>query len=207
MSFSNKTLDHYQANAPDLANRYETADVTIMQNELLSIVTECSSVLELGCGSGRDACFFKNKLPSLQLTATDGSSKMLESASTLHPMLTSHLRQINIPSGLPNITKKYDCVYSIATLMHLNESDIAKTLSSITKLLNNEGVLFISVCTNRNQQQQKDIRTFTLKTAKWWKKQLINNGFIVNRINQNSDGLKRDKTIWLNITAIKNHLQ
>jgi len=207
LSFSNKTLKYYQNNAPNLTNRYETADVSKMQNELLSIVAKCSSVLELGCGSGRDASFLKGNLPSLQLTATDGSNKMLDSASALHPRLTRHLKQIKIPSQLLNITKKFDCVYSIATLMHLNESEITETLSNITELLNNKGILFISVCTHRNQQQEKDKRTFTLRTAKWWEGQLINNGFIVSRINQNSDGLKRDKTIWLNITAVKKHIK
>ncbi len=207
MSFSNNTLDHYQNNAPNLTNRYETADVSAMQNELLSIVAKCSSVLELGCGSGRDASFLKSKLPSLLLTATDGSKKMLESASVLHPELTKHLKLIKIPNELLNITTKFDCIYSIATLMHLNEGEITETFSSITKLLNNKGILFISVCTHRIQQQEKDTRTFTLRTAEWWEEQLINNGFIVSRINQNSDGLKRDKTIWLNITAVKKHIK
>ena len=50
-----QTLDYYNENAEKLAELYETADMSAVHSLLLPFLPEKVSVLEIGCGSGRDA--------------------------------------------------------------------------------------------------------------------------------------------------------
>ena len=79
------TLSHYEKFAPEISTRYEKIDFSQVQNELLEILSRNTRVLEVGCGSGRDAAFFLFR--GIDVTATDGSRGMLSEAKRLHPDL------------------------------------------------------------------------------------------------------------------------
>lgn len=49
------TIDYYDENSEKLAALYEEADMSIVHSLLLRFLPEKVSVLEIGCGSGRDA--------------------------------------------------------------------------------------------------------------------------------------------------------
>ena len=51
------TIDYYNENAGKLAELYETADMSEVHSVLVRFLPEKVSVLEIGCGSGRDAAF------------------------------------------------------------------------------------------------------------------------------------------------------
>jgi SAM-dependent methyltransferase len=51
------TIDYYNQNADKLAELYETADMSSVHRLLVRFLREKGSVLEIGCGSGRDAAF------------------------------------------------------------------------------------------------------------------------------------------------------
>jgi len=199
----NYTLVQYTQNAEALSARYESTDVSILQKQLLDCLHKCCDVLELGCGSGRDAAFLINNSSFRAFTATDGSDAMLTRASRIHPELDKHLMLLQLPSDLTSLKCCYDGIYSIATLMHLTESDIADTLNWISRVLSPGGVLFISVCTTREKQPANDPRLFTLKDRPWWLQQIEDCGLKVKNAADSADGLHRTETIWLNITAVK----
>lgn len=199
----NDTLTQYALNAESLSSRYESADVSILQKHLLASLQMRRDVLELGCGSGRDAAFLINNSSFRTFTATDGSDAMLTMAAHIHPKLGKHLKLLQLPGGLTSLNCSYDGIYSIATLMHLTESDIADTLNGISGVLSPGGVLFVSVCTSREKQPVNDSRLFTLKDRPWWLQQIEDCGLKVKDVADSADGLHRAETIWLNITAVK----
>ena len=87
----NNTLLYYQNNSSSLANRYESADVTEIQYLLLNTFAKDKNLLEIGCGSGRDANFmFKN---GYDIIAIDGSKNMIKEAKKIHPNLQNRLFQ------------------------------------------------------------------------------------------------------------------
>jgi len=197
------TIRYYEKQAESISVRYESANVGKLQKELLLTMASCNSILELGCGSGRDAAFLLQALAPDTLIITDGSDNMLALAAKCHPELAPFLIKLKLPEDLKSQNRTYDGIYSIATLMHLTTSGIIEFLHEATRLLKASGVLFVSVCTTREEQAEDDLRTFTLKNKEWWIGQFGNAGLRVTEAAEATDGLNRNETIWLNITAKK----
>ncbi|OPX32331.1 MAG: hypothetical protein B1H09_00660 [Gemmatimonadaceae bacterium 4484_173] len=197
------TLKQYQRSARDLASRYETADVRELHLQLLSAVGRCETLLELGCGSGRDAAFLLSNSRVKTFTVTDGSENMLAQAAVLHPGLQKHLKLVRLPGGIKKMGTKYHGIYSIAALMHLSLPGIERTIDCISDALYPGGILFISICTEREEQPASDSRLFTLKSIDWWVEHIESSGFTVISVTKSTDGLNRIKTVWQNVTAVK----
>jgi cyclopropane fatty-acyl-phospholipid synthase-like methyltransferase len=51
------TTGYYQENAASLTEHYESADMSDIHTQLLKHLPEKGSILEIGCGSGREAAF------------------------------------------------------------------------------------------------------------------------------------------------------
>jgi len=79
------TIDYYNENAEKLAALYETAEMSIFHSLLLRFLPEKASVLEIGCGSGRDAAFLIAK--GYDVAAIEAYPNMIEVALRLHPEL------------------------------------------------------------------------------------------------------------------------
>jgi len=200
---SESTIQHYESQAEYLTTRYESADVRKLQGKLLQTLNNCNSILELGCGSGRDAAFILQTLTPELIIITDGSDNMLTLAARIHPELTPFLKKLELPEELRYEERTFDGIYSIATLMHLTASGIIEFLNEVARLLKASGVLFVSVCTKREEQTEDDHRTFTLRNRQWWIDQFKNAGLRTTEVAETADGLNRNETIWLNITAEK----
>lgn len=203
MKDSESTIQHYESQAQYLTTRYESADVRKLQAILLQTLNNCNSILELGCGSGRDAAFILQTLTPERIMITDGSHNMITLAAGIHPELTPFLKKLELPEDLKYEERTFDGIYSIAALMHLTAPGIIEALHQTARLLVPDGILFVSVCTKREKQPKDDIRTFTLRNKEWWIGQFVNAGLKVTEAEEATDGLNRNETIWLNITAEK----
>jgi len=92
------TIHYYDENAEKLSELYETADMSIVHSLLLRFLPEKVSVLEIGCGSGRDAGFLMAK--GYDVTAIEASPKMLQVAQSLHPELAVRITLVVCLSGI-----------------------------------------------------------------------------------------------------------
>ena len=136
------TLSYYENNSSSLINHYESANVNQVQELLLRTFDIESNLLEIGCGSGRDASFMTKN--GFDIVAIDGSKNMIQEAKKIHPELSEKLFHKTLPNNLV-FDKTFDGVYSIATLMHLSRNDLKKTILKIYDLLSQNGKLLISV--------------------------------------------------------------
>ena len=98
------------------------------------------SVLELGCGNGRDSVFFaKNKL---QVTGIDQCNSAI---STLKNMqIPNAIFHVGDFTNLP-LNEKYKNVYSRFTLHSVNEADASRTMQWVYNVLENDGLFMIEV--------------------------------------------------------------
>ena len=71
---SNYTIDYYNANAQKYVERTRSVEFEEMQNRFLDKLKEGSSILDFGCGSGRDAKYFRER--GYEVTAIDGSEEL-----------------------------------------------------------------------------------------------------------------------------------
>ena len=90
-----RTLLHYNQEAENISSRYEKADMSWLYEIITGTFPAKSRLLELGCGSGRDAGILLRS--GLDIIATDGSPAMLEQAAALHPQLKDRLLQYELP--------------------------------------------------------------------------------------------------------------
>ena len=128
-----KTLSYYENNAKHLSQRYESANVDNIHSLLLKTFPPKSYLLEIGCGSGRDAGFMHRK--GYDVLAVDGSREMIAEAKKCHPELADRLEVMKIPDALHFDPSSFDGVYCIATLMHLDKSAIDQTIEKVATIL------------------------------------------------------------------------
>ena len=188
----NPTLSYYEENASNLSKRYESADVATIHQTLIKTFSPHSKLLEIGCGSGRDASFMQEQC--YNLTAIDGSQKMIEEAKTLHPALEPHLFTMQLPHGLDFKPYSFDGIYSIATLMHLTQEEIYQTIKNIHTLLKEKGKFLFSVSIERDDtdQNSQDLhkRLFTSLSEEEWLTLCIKQGFKPLHTEVTNDGLE-----------------
>lgn len=194
-----KTLSYYENNAKHLSQRYESAKVDNIHSLLLNTFPPKSHLLEIGCGSGRDASFmYKNDYDVL---AIDGSSEMIAEAERCHSELTDRLEVIKIPDEFHYEPSSFDGVYSVATLMHLDKSMIDQTIEKIALILKSGGKFFFSVPIQRddvNDQGKDDQgRHFTIMPESEWVRYCEKHGMQLEYSKIIGDGLDRDGIVWL----------
>jgi len=186
-----KTLAYYEINAQYLSKQYESAKVDHIHELLLNTFAPNSYLLEIGCGSGRDASFMHQS--GYDILAIDGSKEMVEEAKKYHSELKDRLKVINIPDELHFKPSSFDGVYSIATLMHLKRDAINITFREISNLLKPNGKLVFSVSIKRydidEQNRDKQDRYFTMLTEIEWIQYCKKHNFEIKHSEVSNDGL------------------
>lgn len=200
----NPTLNYYEDNSINLSLRYEQADVNEIQKLLLQTFEKNSNILEIGCGSGRDASFMVKN--SFDVIAIDGSKNMIEEVKKIHPELSAKLFHKTLPIDL-EFNQKFDGIYSIATLMHLSKIELEKTILKVYDLLNQNGKFLMSVSLFRDDIDKNGFddkgRFFLVLSFDEWINLLEKIGFKILDTKTNSDGLGRDGIEWLTLVAQK----
>src|SRR6056297_2714549 len=91
----NSTLNYYEQHAETLAQRYESAAVTDLHRRLLETFSSGSQLLEVGCGSGREAALLFSQ--GFDVKGIDPSSAMINRALSFHPELKGRLFRGAVP--------------------------------------------------------------------------------------------------------------
>lgn len=108
--------------------------------KFMSLLPPNASVLDAGCGPGRDSEYFLTH--GLQVTGIDLSAKLLALARRRVPrakFIQQDLRSIDFP------VNSFDGIWACASLHHLRRTDMPEVLSKFFHILKPKGVLFISV--------------------------------------------------------------
>ncbi len=199
------TLDYYNQNALKVAERYESADVIQLHDFLLSSLKPGGRLLELGCGSGRDAAFMISQ--GFKVLATDGSASVVEQAKIHHPELSGHVVHLKLPGGLSSKLGTYDGIYAVAVLMHLSVQEIESTISAVNSLLATKGRFVFSVPARRDEVMTNEFdfkgRRFTTLSPEGWKNICLKYNLQIVRTMISEDGLGRDGIVWMNCLAEK----
>ena len=203
---NNKTLKHYLNNSAELTKQYESAKVADLHNKLLTCFKKGSNLLEIGCGSGRDAIFMLGQ--GYNITGIDGAQKMIDMAMTYHPELEGYLLLKELPFGLTFENSSFDGVYSIAVLMHFVLSDIKLIINKIHSIIKPEGCFLFSVPLERIDLDESGYdskgRLFTLLSETQWIELCHDVGFKKVSTSIATDGLGRLELPWLTCVVEKN---
>lgn len=198
------TIAYYEAQWKDLVKRYESADVSGLQSLLASSFPSGSRLLELGCGSGRDAAFMVSR--GFDVTASDAVQEMIDAAADCHKALSGRLCRICLPGDLTSSLGPFDGVYSVATLMHLTRPAIHEVFSRLSLVIVPGGRLFFSVPLQRDDVREDSFdaggRWFTSLSRSAWADICRHAGFEIIKTTTSSDGLGRESFAWFNCLAV-----
>ncbi|WP_417526711.1 class I SAM-dependent methyltransferase [Marinomonas shanghaiensis] len=155
-------------------------------------------VLDIGCGSGRDANYIASKGAKIVI-ASDKSSEMITLAKSKHKSPKIKWVVDSLPS-LTNLKKqnlkKFDFIICSAVLMFLNKKDQEKSISRILSLLSSGGKAVISV-----KEDINDERIFRVDDSIFHC--LRESLFYLMITNDNADSLGRNQVKWKIYTLIK----
>lgn len=170
MSMSERTIGYYEANASTTARGYEGVDFGQVLDRVLQYAPRRGKLLDIGCGSGRDAAFFLRQ--GYDVTATDGSNAMLREADSYHPELHERLVHHRLPNRLPFDPESFDVVTSMAVIMHLREEDLPCVFADIARVARPDAIVAYTVNTARagldeNGNDEKG-RRFTCLNGNQW---------------------------------------
>jgi SAM-dependent methyltransferase len=135
------TISHYDKNAVSFRAGTKDHDVSQNREALLRALGEPlqgKTVLEFGCGPGRDIAYFQSL--GLQVTGLDGSAEFVRMAAeyTGAEVLLQDFHDLRLPEAA------YDGIFANASLFHVYREQLPKVLSQLHAALVPGGVLFSS---------------------------------------------------------------
>jgi SAM-dependent methyltransferase len=137
MNAENETINYYQQNSKTFAESTCSLSFSHIQDLFLEFLPSGSSILDFGCGSGRDSRYFSER--GYDVTSTDGSSEMCRYASgflgkEVKQLLFSELDEEN----------RYDGIWACASILHCERSEFHAVFKKIIKALKTGGILYTS---------------------------------------------------------------
>lgn len=195
----------YEEEANSMAAVYEAVDVRPIMTPILEYLPETGRLLEIGCGSGRDAAFFLKQ--GYEVTGLDGSEAMLREAASYHPELMGRLLRHELPEPLPFDAGFFDVVTSMAVIMHLQESALPAVFEEIARVLALGGAVAYSVNTVRpgldEHGNDRKGRHFTCLDAPGWERYHQAAGLRTNASWENEDITGRPGIRWATFVCRK----
>lgn len=113
-------------------------DVSHLIEPFVSLLEPGASILDLGCGSGRDSLTFLEM--GYDVTALDGSEEMCSLASIHTDLDVLHMQFEDL-----DFTEVFDGIWACASLVHLEKDVLPAILKKISNALHPNGVFYMSV--------------------------------------------------------------
>ena len=127
----------------------------------LSLIREKSKILDLGCGTGRDSCIFSAK--GYSVTGIDLSRKMINYARKRCKCPVFRLMDMR---KLRFKSKTFGSIWANASILHLSKKELPQVINEITRVLNKNGILYMSVKKGSGEGIMRDDRYGGL--PKYW---------------------------------------
>lgn len=132
-----QTIDYYNLNAENFIESTQNVDMHLAQDRFLRLLNENASILDFGCGSGRDTKYFLDQ--GYQVTATDGSAELCRLASAftgieVKKMLFQELDDMGT----------YDGIWACSSILHLPKIELLPVICKMCMALKDSGVIYIS---------------------------------------------------------------
>ena len=131
------TLDYYNQNADAFFSGTVSVDFTQTQNKFLNYLNPGDSILDFGCGSGRDTKYFLEA--GMKVDAIDGSEEMCRIASEYTGIKVQQMLFQELDAH-----DQYDGIWACASILHLPKNDLKIVLQKMATALKKHGFIYTS---------------------------------------------------------------
>ncbi len=132
------TRDIYNKFASQFADKLDKIPETTQLDEFIAMLPPQATVLDLGCGAGRDSEYLHQK--GLQVIAVDLSENLIAEAKKRRPQIDFRVMDME---NLDFPRETFDGIWSKLTIIHVARETLPMILADIYKLLKPGGVLMI----------------------------------------------------------------
>jgi SAM-dependent methyltransferase len=148
--------DFYQTNFKRYYSETFLIDPTDFLGPLLKYLPAGASVLDIGCGSGRDLLWLRNN--GFQAKGFERATNLAELArqSSGCPVIEGDFSDYDF--SLFNV----DALILVGALVHVNHNNLASTFANICKALKLGGFILITLKEGKGVRQHEDGRLFYL---------------------------------------------
>jgi SAM-dependent methyltransferase len=197
------TIRSYNQNAKGYSDWYYRSQ--IMASELDFFIDllnksnhENKLILDLGCGPGQDSLYLNSK--GFRTLGVDLSPELLKVAC--EKVIGSIFLKLDIENELDKLYSNYAGIWACASLLHIKKELFDKVIHELYDLLENGGILFLSMMNGDGEILKKEERPFGNMTRYFAyysleeiERILLNEGFKILQ--------KHKKGRWITIYAVK----
>jgi len=193
----NKTINYYNQNAASFVAGTQDVAFSEMQNIFLKFIPHGGHILDFGCGSGRDAKYFREM--GFRVDAVDGSEEMVRIAAEYSGLPVKHMMFQDLDA-----VDEYDGIWACSSILHLDYEELKTVMSKIHTALKKDGILYTSFKYGTFSGERNG-RYFTDLTEEGLNQLLSEiGGFCTEKLWITSDVRPgRDNEKWLNVILQK----
>ncbi len=147
---------YYDTHAQRYRAETQHVDISSLYDRFLPYIPEGGSILDAGCGSGRDLTYFASL--GYRCRGFDASREMVEAASAysgcaVYQGTFETFEEMGV----------YDAIWACASLLHVARHDLPEVFARLQRGLKKEGILYCSF-KNRSEDFSDGGRSFTCFT-------------------------------------------
>lgn len=185
--------NYYESNAEHYAAETFSADMSEQYQRFLPLLKKGAKILDVGSGSGRDACYFQKH--GYQVTALEPSKNLCKE---IRKVFSGEIICSDIQNYRPK--ERYDGIWACASLIHLQEEEILRFFEKIDLYLNDNGVVYVSGKNGIPTGEVEDGRFFLEFTEQLVEKILtVNEQLKLEQLWYTEDVSGRRGFQWLNV--------
>ncbi len=131
------TINYYDSNADEFTETTKEVDFSEIQQVFMNYLSPEASILDFGCGSGRDTKYFLDH--GYHVTATDGSEEICKIATDYTGIPVKHMLFEELDDR-----NQYDGIWACASILHVPKKDLRDIFHKMYQALKKNGLLYTS---------------------------------------------------------------
>lgn len=186
-----QTIQYYDQNAAKYAKLTQSHSMRQAVQLVVDRLTAGASVLDLGCGAGRDLLEFRQR--QVNAVGLDASSELAAIAAHFSgcPVVLADMEQMPFAEG------SFGAVWASASLLHISRGNLAQALSDVRRVLKPGGLFFSSVKLGRGKERDRYGRYFSYFESNEWLGLLAAAGFCKTEVLPDDESMEEGGQQWV----------
>lgn len=131
------TLNYYNNNAIDFVTTTRNVDFTTIQKAFTKHLPPAATILDFGCGSGRDTRYFLDQ--GFLVNAIDGSSELCKLATEYTGIEVTCMQFQDI-----EVLNRYNGIWACSSILHLPIEELKIVFIKLAAALKRNGIVYTS---------------------------------------------------------------